>query len=247
MPLETTGPRPPRPSLRWVRAPRTGRGRARGAPERLHPPHRIAQSSGAHRRQTRERLLPMRRKHRRHARLWRRPALVSPRTSRRCSARAYAGRPQRGRNVSKTDAKVVVASAILLIPYLSHDNQDRGVATRIDQERNPQVSGAFQRSPQVTESARLDLSRWRHGFEPRWDYKEKRRSDPCPVGVASQLSRSSRICPAHDRDTSRPNLPAVGNRVVSIGRASRPTEIHAAPTPAETLLSRSPIVVLGGV
>jgi hypothetical protein len=27
---------------------------------------------------------------------------------------------------------------------------------------------------QVTEPARLNLSRWRHGFEPRWDYKEKR-------------------------------------------------------------------------
>jgi hypothetical protein len=52
---------------------------------------------------------------------------------------------------------------------IPHDIENRGVATRIDQQRNPQVSGAFQRSTQVTESARLNLSRWRHGFEPRWD------------------------------------------------------------------------------
>jgi len=54
---------------------------------------------------------------------------------------------------------------------IPHDIENRGVATRIDQERNPQVSGAFQRSPQVRGSARLNLSRWRHGFEPRWDYQ----------------------------------------------------------------------------
>jgi hypothetical protein len=57
---------------------------------------------------------------------------------------------------------------------IPHDIEKRGVATRIDQERNPQVSGAFQPSPQVTESARLNLSRWRHGFEPRWDYAGQR-------------------------------------------------------------------------
>jgi hypothetical protein len=31
--------------------------------------------------------------------------------------------------------------------------------------------------PQVARSARANLSRWRHGFEPRWDYQEKRRSE----------------------------------------------------------------------
>jgi hypothetical protein len=67
----------------------------------------------------REGLLPMRRKHRRHARLSRRPALVSPRTSRRCYAKACARTPSARPHVSKADAKVVVASATLLIPYLS--------------------------------------------------------------------------------------------------------------------------------
>jgi len=59
---------------------------------------------------------------------------------------------------------------------IPHDIENRRVATRVNQERNPQVSGDFHRSPQVTESARLNLSRWRHGFEPRWDYQEGRRS-----------------------------------------------------------------------
>jgi hypothetical protein len=31
--------------------------------------------------------------------------------------------------------------------------------------------------PQVTDSTLTTLSRWRHGFEPRWDYTEKRRSE----------------------------------------------------------------------
>ena len=31
--------------------------------------------------------------------------------------------------------------------FIPHDSENRGVATRIDQERNPQVSGTFQRSP----------------------------------------------------------------------------------------------------
>ena len=72
---------------------------------------------------------------------------------------------------------------------IPHDIENRGVATRIDQERNPQVSGAFQRSPQVTGSARLNLSRWRHGFEPRWDYQETRRSGVLS-GLASRAARS---------------------------------------------------------
>src|SRR5215216_3116880 len=52
------------------------------------------------------------------------------------------------------------------MPHLSRRIENRGGATRIDQELNPPVSGTFQRPPQVTESARLNHSRWRHGFEP---------------------------------------------------------------------------------
>ena len=57
---------------------------------------------------------------------------------------------------------------------IPHDIEKRGVATGIDQERNPQVSGPIPPPPQVTEPARLNLSRWRHGFKSRWDYQGNR-------------------------------------------------------------------------
>ena len=60
---------------------------------------------------------------------------------------------------------------------IPHDVENRRVATRFDHQLNPQISGPSRVPPQVTESARLNLSRWRHGFEPRWDYQETRRSE----------------------------------------------------------------------
>jgi hypothetical protein len=44
-------------------------------------------------------------------------------------------------------------------------------------EANPQVDEHLMTSPQVVESTPRTLSRWRHGFEPRWDYKQRPRSD----------------------------------------------------------------------
>ena len=54
--------------------------------------------------------------------------------------------------------------------FIPHDVEKRGVLTGIDPEPDSQVSDPFPPPPQVTDSARLTLSRWRHGFEPRWDY-----------------------------------------------------------------------------
>jgi hypothetical protein len=60
---------------------------------------------------------------------------------------------------------------------IPHDVENRGVATGIDGELIAQVSSSlFPPPPQVTGSARLNLSRWRHGFKSRWDYAGKR---PC--------------------------------------------------------------------
>ncbi len=60
-------------------------------------------------------------------------------------------------------------------------------AQRSDQEPNPHANGAFPLPPQVTGSARLNLSRWRHGFEPRWDF--------LPRSAAPRLgSRRMRSC-----------------------------------------------------
>jgi hypothetical protein len=47
------------------------------------------------------------------------------------------------------------------------------LATGIDRKLNPRVSAPFPPPPQVTCSTPTTLSRWRHGFEPRWDYKHK--------------------------------------------------------------------------
>ncbi len=56
---------------------------------------------------------------------------------------------------------------------IPHDIEKRGVITGTDPDPNPQLNGLIPLPPQVTGSAQLNLSRWRHGFEPRWDYDAK--------------------------------------------------------------------------
>jgi hypothetical protein len=60
---------------------------------------------------------------------------------------------------------------------IPHDDEERGAATTSNPETETQVSGHVRPELLVTDSARTTLSRWRHGFEPRWDFKERRRSD----------------------------------------------------------------------
>ena len=84
---------------------------------------------------------------------------------------------------------------------------------RIDEEQNPQVSGAFQRSQQVTESARLNLSRWRHGFEPRWDYESKAPGQ----GSSRESIRSLNATQTLDI----PQISRTGSRVRERAHASR--------------------------
>jgi hypothetical protein len=38
-----------------------------------------------------------------------------------------------------------------------------------------QIRSRFGRVPQVSDPIRTTLSRWKHGFEPRWDYAGSRR------------------------------------------------------------------------
>jgi hypothetical protein len=66
-------------------------------------------------------------------------------------------------------------------------------------EANPQVEGIFKASPQVVEAASRTLSRWRHGFKSRWDYKERRRSD----NVSSLNGESARPFVPHSSVLSR--------------------------------------------
>src|SRR6266508_2869524 len=77
---------------------------------------------------------------------------------------------------------------------IPHDVENRRVATRFDQELNPQISGPSRVPPQVTESARLNLSRWRHGFESRWDY----------AWSQDWLSRSSHRCEGPNGEGAHP-------------------------------------------
>jgi hypothetical protein len=51
---------------------------------------------------------------------------------------------------------------------IPHDIEKRGVTTGGDREPNRPVDGPLRAPMQVTEPAGLNLSRWRHGFEPRW-------------------------------------------------------------------------------
>src|SRR6266511_3815506 len=56
---------------------------------------------------------------------------------------------------------------------IPHDIEKRRVTIGTDPEPDPQVDGLIPLPPQVTRSARLNLSRWRHGLKCLWDYGEE--------------------------------------------------------------------------
>ena len=58
-------------------------------------------------------------------------------------------------------------------------------------EANPQVDGHFIASPQVAESISRTLSRWRHGFKSRWDYKRKTPGQGASPESIGSLNRDS--------------------------------------------------------
>ena len=69
-------------------------------------------------------------------------------------------------------------------------------------EAYSQVEGHLMASPQVVELAPRTLSRWRDGFEPRWDYQETR-SSVASLTTVSRRVPSSLIRPATDASSSR--------------------------------------------
>jgi len=92
---------------------------------------------------------------------------------------------------------------------IPHDIENGGVTTGIDEDVNLQVSGPFLPPPQAVESTRSALSRWRHGFEPRWDYQEETRR------------RSSRLRPGQGAHTGFHATTKVGSSTLSgLGRPS---------------------------
>src|SRR6266508_2340570 len=66
---------------------------------------------------------------------------------------------------------------------IPQDIEKRGVTTGTDPEPYPQVNGPFRPPLQVMEPARLNLSRWRHGFKSRWDFRLAR----LRVGIVPSL------------------------------------------------------------
>jgi hypothetical protein len=79
-----------------------------------------------------------------------------------------------------------------LIPYLSRmTSETEGVATGNDRKLKPQVSAPFPPPAQVTVSAGTTLSRWRHWFEPRWDYEHKGPGQGTSMKAFGRLNRDS--------------------------------------------------------
>jgi hypothetical protein len=81
-----------------------------------------------------------------------------------------------------------------LIP---HDIEKRWVTTQIDPEPKHQVRAGFLASAAGRGIGLTTLSRWRHGFEPRWDYLTLRcanqRRDPILLAVDQELGERARL------------------------------------------------------
>jgi hypothetical protein len=70
--------------------------------------------------------------------------------------------------VSDTDAFTLRPSRPAFVPRTTGRRQE---TTGTAGASNPQVRNQIRPSPQVANPAPRTLSRWRHGFEPRWDYQ----------------------------------------------------------------------------
>jgi hypothetical protein len=81
-------------------------------------------------------------------------------------------------------------------------------------EASPQVEGHLTASLQVAKSAPGTLSRWRHGFEPRWDYERRTPGQ----GTSPWIDRL--LEPRLKRRISR-KYPAAGSRVVTARKGTR--------------------------
>jgi hypothetical protein len=63
---------------------------------------------------------------------------------------------------------------------------------QVRREANTQVDEHLKASAQVVESAPRTLSRWRHGFEPRWDYEHKGPGQGTSLRAFGRLNRNSK-------------------------------------------------------
>ena len=74
---------------------------------------------------------------------------------------------------------------------IPHDIENRPATTETNRELKQQVIHRFPPIPQVGDLARTTLSRWRHGFEPRWDYEHKGPGQGASLKAFGGLNRDS--------------------------------------------------------
>ena len=85
----------------------------------------------------------------------------------------------------------------------------------------PQMNRHIRRSPQVAKSGPRTLSRWRHGFEPRWDYQANRAVE----SVISTLVKAQTRASDHGKSAGHARLArhAAVPRPAFVPRGDRPT------------------------
>jgi hypothetical protein len=109
------------------------------------------------------------------------------------------GQKSADRPVIAPDARVDVASIRAAIPYLSRMTSKsegwRPASTRTESAGHHAVPA----SAAGHESARVTLSRWRHGFEPRWDYKRETPGQGVPASIGSLNRDSNAEYPVNNR------------------------------------------------
>jgi hypothetical protein len=118
---------------------------------------------------------------------------ISPSCRRRSTGSSYSDYAPRAR------ARIDPA----LIP---HEVEKRGVTTQTNPRTEAPRQSRFGPAPQVTELTRVTLSRWRHGFEPRWDYQGRRlrtRRLIRRISTSSSWWASVQPCSRERRDRSR--------------------------------------------
>jgi hypothetical protein len=105
-------------------------------------------------------------------------------------------------------------------------------------EANPQLDDRLIASPQVVASISRTLSRWRHGFEPRWDYKCKAPGQGTSRESTSWLNRGS--------NAEYPAISRIGSSIGECTSSARveggcipPPPLAAIADPARKVSSRS--------
>ena len=112
--------------------------------------------------------------------------------------------------MSDTDAFTLRPSRPAFVPRTTGRRQE---TTGTAGASNPQVRNQIRPSPQVANPAPRTRSRWRHGFEPRWDYQ---------VRACIGESRLP-VAPHWPRACTEPSPIRIPCRVASVLTASRPS------------------------